>query len=105
MSTLTQDLRFATRSFVRAPRFTIPAVLALALGIGATSAIYSAAASCSIRSRTAIRTASSPSGRATRDANRPRNGVGAANFLAWRERSRSFAYLGASSWVLSPRRG
>ena len=41
MATLIQDLRFALRSFVRAPRFTIPAILALALGIGATSATLS----------------------------------------------------------------
>ena len=41
MSTLLQDLRFALRSFVRAPRFSVPAILALALGIGATSATLS----------------------------------------------------------------
>ena len=35
MRNLVQDLRFAVRSFLRAPRFTVPAVLALALGIGA----------------------------------------------------------------------
>ena len=40
-TTLLQDLRFGARSFLRAPRFTVPAVLALALGIGATSAIVS----------------------------------------------------------------
>ena len=41
MNSVIRDLQFAVRSFVRAPRFTIPAVLALALGIGATSAIFS----------------------------------------------------------------
>ena len=41
MATIVQDLRFAVRSFARAPRFAIPALLALALGIGATSAVFS----------------------------------------------------------------
>jgi predicted permease len=35
------DLRFSARSFLRNPAFTTAAVLSLALGIGATTAIYS----------------------------------------------------------------
>lgn len=35
------DRRFSARSFLRSPSFTAPAVLSLALGIGATTAIYS----------------------------------------------------------------
>src|SRR5207249_7832363 len=35
------DLSFSARSFIRAPSFTATAVLSLALGIGATTAIYS----------------------------------------------------------------
>ena len=35
------DLRFSARSFLRSPSFTATAVLSLALGIGATAAIYS----------------------------------------------------------------
>lgn len=35
------DIRFSARSFLRSPSFTVTAVLSLALGIGATTAIYS----------------------------------------------------------------
>src|SRR5256884_2122003 len=35
------DVRFSARSFLRSPSFTATAVLSLALGIGATTALYS----------------------------------------------------------------
>jgi putative ABC transport system permease protein len=41
MSDLTNDLRYGLRAFLRAPAFTTVALLTIALGIGATTAIYS----------------------------------------------------------------
>jgi putative ABC transport system permease protein len=93
MTTLLGDIRFAARSFLRAPRFTIPAVLALALGIGATSAIFSVIRGVVLRPL--------PYSQPDRivavfesNARRNRNVIASGNFVEWRARNRSFSYLG-----------
>jgi putative ABC transport system permease protein len=90
-----QDLRFAVRSFLRSPRFTVPAVIALALGIGATSAIFSVVRGVMLEPlpyRDPDRIVAVWENRL--DRNRPRNVIAPANFVAWRDRATSFEFLG-----------
>jgi putative ABC transport system permease protein len=90
-----QDIRYGFRSFLRAPRFTVPAVIALALGVGATSAIFSVVRGVLLEPlpyQDPDRIVAVWENRL--DRNRPRNVIGAANFVAWRERNKSFEKLG-----------
>ena len=92
MQNVMQDLRFAARSFRRSPRFAVPAILALALGIGATSAIFSVVRGVMLRplpysdpERIVVVWES--------NARQNRNVIANANFVEWRERNRSFTHL------------
>ena len=94
VDTFVQDLRFAVRSFLKAPRFTIPALLALALGIGATSAISSVVRGVMLEPLPYREPDRIVTVWETNRGGAVRNVIAPANFVEWRERNRSFEHLG-----------
>ncbi len=94
MDSLFQDLSYAVRGFLRTPRFTLVAVLTLALGIGATSSIFSVVNAIILRplpfpnsDRLVRLYATEPDD--TRDL------ASGADFVDWRESNESFQFLAA----------
>src|SRR4029079_9160387 len=96
MDTLLQDIRYAIRMCVRTPGFTVIAVLALALGIGANTAIFTIV-NAVLLERLPFREPDRIVSVWEEGAHRPgkNNSVGPANFIRWRERSSSFDAMGA----------
>ncbi|MBI3450922.1 MAG: ABC transporter permease [Acidobacteria bacterium] len=89
-----QDLRHAARTLRRTPGFTLVAVLTLALGIGANSAIFSVVEAVLLRApsfKEPERLVFVWERNVARDG-KP-NVVGPANFIRWRERAASFESL------------
>jgi predicted permease len=99
MSSLVQDLRYAARRLVRDRRFTLAAVAALALGIGATSAVFTLVNAVLLRALPF----DSPERImmiGTRDAKGRNFGVSEPDFEDWRRNSRTFT--GISLVQMSP---
>lgn len=92
MQTLMQDLRFGVRMLWKNPGFTAVAVLTLALGIGANTAIFSMINSVLIKALPYPNAEQLVSVWETLP-NGSRNGVSAGVFKDWRANSSKFAHL------------
>jgi putative ABC transport system permease protein len=92
VTSLTQDIRYALRTMLRSPGFTVVAVITLALGIGANTAIFSIVNGVLIRPLPYDR----PDRLVSILESNPRRGldvtaVSPANFLDWRRQSTAFS--------------
>jgi len=97
MSNLMQDVKYAIRMLAKAPGFTAIAVVTLALGIGANTAIFSCADAL------LYKPAAVPDARGLVMVLEQRGGsdwnsVTSANYADWREQARSFSGWGAAQW-------
>src|ERR1041385_5143113 len=97
METLLQDIKYGIRLLIKHPGFTAVAVLALALGIGANTAIFSVVNGIVLKSppykdpdRLMIVWSTRPVQEGT-----GWTPVSAADFTDWRERSQSFEQFAA----------
>ncbi|MBY0493174.1 MAG: ABC transporter permease [Cyanobacteria bacterium] len=98
MTSILSDLKHGFRVLLRTPLFTICTIAALAIGIGATTALFSVVHALLIRPlpyKDANQLVVMWEHNLPR--NRPRNVISPANFLQWRERSRSFQSMAAFS--------
>src|SRR4051812_46882823 len=89
-----RDLRHAVRILARSPGFAVGAVLTLALGIGACSAIFSIVRTVMLEPLPYDRPDRIVTVWETNRGGTARNVISSANFVAWRERSRTLEHLG-----------
>src|SRR5258705_5872359 len=96
MDVILRDIRHVLRGLVRDPGFTVVAVLTLALGIGATTAVFSfttAIMSARIPGRDIDRVLGVWS--TDKNSSQPRIAASAADFVEWSRRQKSFGSFAA----------
>ena len=93
LETTARDVRYAIRTLIRRPGFTVVAVIALALGIGATSAIFSVVNGVLLRPLPYR----DPDGLVV-ILHEGRNPVAPANYLDWKRQSSLFSSFGAAEY-------
>jgi putative ABC transport system permease protein len=89
-----RDLRHGVRVLRRAPGFTAAALVTLALGIGATSAIFSVVRTVMLEPLPYHEPDRIVAVWETNRGGTSRNVIAPANFVAWRERTRTLEHLG-----------
>ncbi|HZB25091.1 MAG TPA: ABC transporter permease, partial [Vicinamibacterales bacterium] len=89
-----RDVRHGMRVLIGAPGFTAAAVMTLALGIGATAAIYSVVRTVVLEPLPYHEPDRLVAVWETNRGGTARNVIAPANFVAWRERSRTLEHLG-----------
>jgi putative ABC transport system permease protein len=96
VESLLQDLKFGARTLLKSRGFTLVAVLTLAIGVGANTAIFSVVEAVLLRTlpyHDADRLVTLWENNRLR--NRPRNVVNPGNLLDWREQASSFEGVAA----------
>ena len=89
-----RDLRHGLRVLRRAPGFTLAALVTLALGIGATAAVFSVVRTVMLEPLPYHEPDRVVTVWETNRGGRVRNVIAPANFVAWRERTRTLEHLG-----------
>jgi putative ABC transport system permease protein len=94
-----RDVRYASRLLARSPGFTLAALVTLAVGIGATSAIYGVVRAVMLEPLPYHQPDRLVTIWETNRGGTSRNVIAPANFVEWRERTRTIEHLGMTGGI------